>query len=114
MAKLSKAQQYLLGFIQRGEYKLYVNRQSRVGILRPVRGVMSNPIYITLAQADGLINRNAVVSEIVTPVENNSLTYTDNPEFERVPYVRKAITKIGGYVEYYVDNKIPHKTEDNS
>ncbi|RUP38436.1 MAG: hypothetical protein EKK63_12255 [Acinetobacter sp.] len=107
MAKLSKAQQYLLGFLQRGEYKLYVNRPARVGVLRPVSGVLSNPIYITLAQADGLINRDAVLEEDAT-------IYIDNPAFERVPKVIKSVRNSGGYVSYYVEKKIPQKTEDNS
>lgn len=106
MAKLSKAQQYLLGFLQRGEYKLYVNRPARVAALRPVSGVLSNPIYITLAQADGLINRDAVLEE-------DANIYIDNPEFERVPLVMKSVRNCG-YVSYYVEKKIHQKTEDNS
>jgi hypothetical protein len=103
MAKLSMSQMYIIGFIQRSEYTLHVNRGARVGVLRPVEGYRANEIYITLAQADGLVKRNAVVPMELHPAAQHMKVevYQDNWDFERVPHIMKAINKGTRLCSYY-------------
>lgn len=103
MIKLSMPQMYLIGFIQRSEYTLHINRPARVGCLRPVEGNRANPIYITLAQADAMVKRNAVAPMELHPAarEMNVEVYQDNWDFERVPYIMKSRDKGSKHCSYY-------------